>query len=74
MWEEENGYGWDENSMGFAHLKAKEQGRDFLVVQWLRICLPMQGHRFNPWSGKIPHDLEQLCPCISTDEPTCCNC
>ena len=29
IWEEENGYGWDENSMGLAHLKAKEQGRDF---------------------------------------------
>ena len=22
----------------------------FLVVQWLRFCLPMQGWRFNPWS------------------------
>ena len=29
IWEEENGYGWDENIMGLAHLKAKEQGRDF---------------------------------------------
>ena len=26
-----------------------------LVVQWLRIHLPMQGHRFDPWSRKIPH-------------------
>ena len=33
-----------------------------LVVQWLRICLPMQGHGFEPWSGKIPHAAEQLGP------------
>jgi len=25
------------------------------VVQWLRICLPRQGHEFDPWSRKIPH-------------------
>ena len=24
------------------------------MVQWLRICLPMQGHGFDPWSGKTP--------------------
>ena len=33
-----------------------------LVAQWLRIRLPMQGHRFKPWSGKIPHAAEQLGP------------
>ena len=26
--------------------------RGSLVVQWLRICLPMKGRRFKPWSGK----------------------
>ena len=26
-----------------------------LAVQWLRICLPMQGTWFDPWSGRIPH-------------------
>ena len=31
-----------------------------LVAQWLRICLPMQGTGFKPWSGKIPHAAEQL--------------
>ena len=36
--------------------------RTFLVVQWLRIHLPMQGHRFDPWSGKIPHAVGQLKP------------
>ena len=27
------------------------------------------GHGFNPWSGKIPHDAEQLSPCATTTEP-----
>ena len=27
---------------------------NFPGVQWLRICLSMQGHRFNPWSTEIP--------------------
>ena len=40
-----------------------------LVAQWLRICLPMQGHGFEPWSGKIPHAVEQLGPWATTTEP-----
>ena len=57
-----------------------------LVAQWLRICLPVQGHGFDPWSRKIPHAAEQLSPCATTTEacvtyslhatttePTCCN-
>ena len=40
-----------------------------LVVQWLRIRLPMQGHGFDPWSGKIPHATEQLSPGATTTEP-----
>ena len=32
------------------------------VVQWLRIHRPRQGTQFDPWSGKIPHALEQLSP------------
>ena len=41
-----------------------------LVVQGLRSCLPMQctGHRFVPWSRKIPHAVVQLSPCITTTE------
>ena len=39
-----------------------------LVAQWLRIRLPMQGHGFQPWSGKIPHAAEQLSPCATTTE------
>ena len=43
-----------------------------LVVLHIRICLPMQGgHRFNPWSGKIPHASKQLSPPITTTEPAC---
>ena len=26
-------------------------------------------HGFNPWSGKIPHDVGQLSPCTETAEP-----
>ena len=39
-----------------------------LVVQWLRICLPMQGTWVKPWSGKIPHAADQLSPCATTTE------
>ena len=28
-----------------------------------------RGHRFEPWSGKIPHAVEQLSPCATTTEP-----
>ena len=31
-----------------------------LVVQWLRIICQFRGHRFNPWSGKIPQAEAQL--------------
>ena len=30
-------------------------------------------HRFNPWSGKIPHGAEQLNPCPAT-EPVLLTC
>ena len=42
-----------------------------LVVQWLRIHLPMQGSL--PWSGKILHAAEQPSPRATTTEPTLCN-
>ena len=25
--------------------------------------------QFDPWSGKIPHAMEQLSPCTTTTEP-----
>ena len=40
-----------------------------LVMQWIRIHLPMQGHRFDPWSGRISHASEQLSPWATTTEP-----
>ena len=57
-----------------------------LVAQWIRIHLPVQGTQAHPWSGKIPHFLEQLSLCATvtevqapqspkatTTERTCCN-
>ena len=44
-------------------------GRDFLVVQWIRIHLPRRGHGSDPWSGKIPRAPEPLSPCATTTEP-----
>ena len=41
---------------------SKNLMRASLVAQWVRICLPMQGTRFDPWSVKIPHAAEQLKP------------
>ena len=35
-------------------------GRTSLMAQCLRICLPMQGTRFDPWPGNIPHAVGQL--------------
>ena len=41
------------------------------MVQWLRICLPMQGiGLLIPGQGtKIPHAAEQLRMCVVTTEP-----
>ena len=38
------------------------------MVQWLRICLPMQGTQISR-AGKVSHALRQLCPCAATTEP-----
>ena len=53
------------------HLNANS--RTSRVVQWLRICCQCKGHRFDPWSRKIPHAMEQLSPSATTTEPTGCN-
>ena len=34
--------------------------RTLLVIQWLRLHLPMQGHRFNLWSRKTAHGTGQI--------------
>ena len=46
-----------------------EEAQDgaFLVVQWWRAHLPMQG--FDPWSRKIPHATEQLSQHTTLTEP-----
>ena len=38
----------------------EKEGRTSLVVQWLRIHLPVQGDGFNLWPGKMPHATEQV--------------
>ena len=43
-----------------------------LVVQWLRIQLPMQGMQvlsIPDWGNKIPHAMGQLSPCNATRKP-----
>ena len=39
------------------------------MAQWQRICLPMEEHWLNPWSGRTLHATEQLSPCVTTIEP-----
>ena len=38
------------------------------MVQWLRIHLPIQGHRFDPCSGKTPRAAGQVSLCTTTTE------
>ena len=45
----------------------------FLVVQWLRISLPLQGTWVRSLVWKIPHAVEQLRPWATTTEPPCCS-
>ena len=33
------------------------------MVHWWRICCQCRSHGFNPWSGTIPHAVEQLHLC-----------
>ena len=52
----------------------KQKSRSSLVVQWLGVCLPMQGkHGFYPWSGKMPHAAGWLTLCTATAEASGCN-
>ena len=45
------------------------RGWTSLVVQWTRIHLPMQRHRFDPWSGKTPHAEGSESPSTTTPQP-----
>ena len=56
-------------SFGKFEYEPQEGIHDSLVVQWLRVHLPMQETWFNPWSGKIPHAVEQLSLCTTSTEP-----
>ena len=60
----------------FVILKLNSNVGNFLVAQWLRICLPMQGTVLDPWYGKIPHVLGQLSRnyWAYTQESMSCNC
>ena len=44
------------------------QWRTSLVVQWLRICLPMQGTPVQSLVQESPHNTGQLSPCAITPE------
>lgn len=51
----------------------KNQVLDFLVVYWLRICLPMREREFKAWSRKIPLAMGHLSLCATITEPEFCN-
>ena len=61
------------SSMNLKHEKTNSR-RTFLVVQWMGVYLPMQGHGLNPWFRKTPHAIWQLSLCLraTPTEPTCC--
>ena len=40
-----------------------------LGVQWIGICLPMQGHGLDSWSGKIPQAKEQVSHALQLLKP-----
>ena len=42
--------------------------RHFLVVHWIGIHCQCRGHRFDPWSGKIPCGSEQQSLCAAAAE------
>ena len=48
-------------------IKIKEY-RTSLVVQRLKICLPMQRDTVHSWSGRIPCATGQLSLCATTTE------
>ena len=49
-------------------LKAKMRGLPRWHSGWESAC-QCRGHRFEPWSGKIPRAAEQLGRCTTTTEP-----
>lgn len=47
--------------------------RTFLVVQWTRICLPMQGHSLSPGPGRFNMPRSNYEPVRHNYKPTCCS-
>ena len=47
------------------HFKSMQHFPGGAVVESACQC---RGHGFDPWSGKIPHAVEQLSPCATTTE------
>ena len=48
--------------------KSQKVGPPLGFSGWESAC-QCRGHRFDPWSRKIPHAMEQLSPCATTTEP-----
>ena len=58
---------WQHHKAEFNNFK-KQVSRTSLVVQRLRICLPMQGTQVQSQFGRIPLTSGQLRPCTTTTE------
>ena len=54
--------------LNFRHLNKSWRFWTSLMVHWIGIRLPIQGQGFNPWSGKVPHAVEQQSLCTTTTE------
>ena len=48
--------------------KIPSKGLPWWRSGWESACQD-RGHGFNPWSGKIPHAVEQLGPCATATDP-----
>ena len=60
---------WYDSVKWFEHLNLLI-GLPWWRSGWESAC-QCRGHRFEPWSGKIPHAAEQLGPWATTTEPAC---
>ena len=63
------GWSWEgvvELAQSDCYSYKREKFRTSLVVQWLRVRLPIQGTWVQSWSRKIPHAMGQLSLCSTT--------
>ena len=63
-----NLHGPDAEGMGSKVLHSEQCSQIIIFRTSLLLCLPMQGHGFHAWSGKIPQAMELLSPCATTTE------